>query len=77
MFEKVGESLRKLEHHACTRRFLLFPDNRPLNVIEEVGRDPLRVSANIPPGQVLSEARTLALARKALEEVLPQPQHRN
>lgn len=45
----------------------------PLNVIPEVGRDPLRVPVNTPPGEVINVAIALAKAREQLTAVLPQP----
>lgn len=46
---------------------------RKLNVLEEVGRDPLRIPRDTPPSQVLEVAAKLSAAKKVLRTVLPQP----
>lgn len=51
----------------------LWKDARSLNVVQEVGRDPLRVPVNTPPEQVIEVARKLGAAKELLKTVLPQP----
>ncbi len=41
-------------------------------MVQEVGRDPLRVPIDTPPDQVIEVARKLSAARQLLETVLPQ-----
>ncbi len=49
---------------------------QPLNVILEVGRDPLRVPEDTPADEILDAARALATAKRSLETVLPQATRR-
>lgn len=65
---QVGESTADLP--------VVKSPKRALNVVQEVGRDPLRVPANTPPDQTIETARELARARRRLEKVLPQPRKR-
>lgn len=68
--ERTFSGTRVLAVRALARRALR--NNEGLNVVEEVGRDPLRVPAVTPPDEIIDFARSLAEARKRLETVLPQ-----
>lgn len=50
-----------------------FRERSPINVIPEVGRDPLRVPLDTPPGEIVEAARKLGAARELLMNVLPRP----
>ena len=52
-----------------------FFKNQPerLNVVQEVGRDPLRVPLSTPIDETMETAKRLSIARKRLKLVLPQP----
>lgn len=53
--------------------FIKRRNRYPLNVVQEVGRDPLRVPLHTPPEQTVNVARALGIARQRLMTVLPQP----
>lgn len=53
--------------------FRKFKERLPINAVQEVGRDPLRVPLDTPPGDTVETARKLGAARELLMTVLPRP----
>lgn len=49
-----------------------FERNIQLNVVEEVGRDPLRIPKRTPVSESVETAKRLLIARRRLMLVLPQ-----
>ena len=46
---------------------------KQLNVVQEVGRDPLRIPRSTPISESVETAQRLAKAKRVLMKVLPQP----
>lgn len=46
---------------------------KQLNVVQEVGRDPLRIPQSTPISESVETAQRLSKAKRALAKILPQP----
>lgn len=55
------------------KKFFKKKQPKRLNVVQEVGRDPLRIPLSTPIDETLETAKRLQIARLRLRSVLPQP----
>jgi len=63
----------KLRTRTTTKPSKRNVSGKRLNVVQEVGRDPLRIPRSTPKGKSVETARQLSAARRKLAQVLPQP----